>query len=233
MSEENETPEAEELLFYDGGIKLGNSRWGEYVDASKRVKTKNFIAEIERKLAHDEPVYVQILDDRRIGSVGRLSKVTFDYRPASTTNSWYGVNKDYLYIRDIEVVWDGRKNKCSPYANEIEVLPDWPAEEGTIWNWTKGATKESEPAVIAYDHLGQQLEVGQFVCFVHRKYGVTSMKFGNVTRFTKKGGVFVKTLKLRDDDGKSEELRAHDMDDVVICNDKLMSRLMMARLSAD
>jgi hypothetical protein len=236
MSEEIEETqdEAEELMFWEGGQLLQTHRWGSYSTGNK--DTQEYLAlkaEIEGKLAKGEPVYVQIMDERRKGSVGRLSKITFDYRPSGsqTRNYWGSRYEDYLGIRDIEVVWDGRKNKCSPMPNEVEYLPNWTG--GTEWQWTKGPSKEKPPRVVPYDSLGQEIEPGQFVCFVHRRYGNISMKFGSVTRLTDKGGVFVKTLKLRDGERAGEELKAFEAQHLLIVNDKLMGRLMMARLSAD
>lgn len=222
------------LKFHDDGIRLSVYRWGRY--SNQTTEIENYLAlknEIEDKLAANEPVYVQIMDQRRKGSVGRLKSITFDYRPAgsSSINYYYNRNEAYLGISTIEVVWDGRKNKCSPNADEVEYLPNWTG--GTDWQWKPTAAKDRLPKVIPYDSLGQEIEVGQFVCFVHRRYGHISMKFGSVTRMTDKGGVFVKTLKLRDGEQAGEEVRAYNASDLLIVNDKLMGRLMMARLAAD
>jgi hypothetical protein len=228
----NEIPK--KLEFHDDGILLCSTRWGaRYTRVDNDVNTylalKN---EIEGKLIAGEPVYVQVLDERRKGSVGRLNSITFDYRPPNSPNSsYYNRSDHYLGIRDIEVVWDGRKNKCSPSAGEVEYLPNWSG--GTQWEWTPGDAKPKAPRVIPYDSLGQEIETGQFVCFVHRRYGHISMKFGTVTRMTDRGGVFVKTLKLRDGEKAGEEVKAFGASELLIVNDKLMSRLMMARLAAD
>lgn len=232
----DETPEttddAEEILFYADGKPLKDERWSNY--SSSRQESLDYLAlkqEIEGKMAKGEPVYVQIMDERRRGSVGRLETITFDYRPAgSTQNYWGRSSQDFLGIRDVQVVWDKRKNKVNASPHEVEYLPNWSG--GTQWYWHKGEPKEKVERVVPYDHLNQEIEAGQFVCFVHRRYGNISMKFGTVTRLTDKGSVFVKTLKLKD--GQStEEVKALAADDLIIVNDKLMARLMMARLSAD
>lgn len=234
MTEETEDT-AEEILFYEGGVALHAGRWGSY--SSDRTQINAYLtlkADIEGKMAKGEPVYVQIMDERRRGSVGRINKITFHHVPAGTQspgNYWGSRSSDYLGIGDIEVVWDGRKNKCSPMASEVEYLPEW--QGGTQWQWHKGEPKEKVERVVPYDHLGQEIQAGQFVCFVHRRYGSISMKFGTVTRQTDRGTVFVKTLKLRDGDRAGEELKALAAEDLIIVNDKLMGRLMMARLSAD
>lgn len=230
MSEETEDNK-EELFFYEGGELLRNNRYSTYSRTSADIQAYLALKkEIEDKMAAGEDVYVQIMDERRKGAVGKIKAITFNHIPENRARYSYYNNGDYLGISDIEVVWDGRKNKVKPEAYEVEILRNW--DQGTIWAWTQ-TVKSPEEKVIAYDHLGQEIEAGQFVCFVHRKYGNISMKFGTVTRITPKGGVFVKTLKLRDGERGGEELRAFDMDDLVICNDKLMGRLMMARLSAD
>jgi len=231
MTDETENTE-EVFLFFGGGQQLQARRWGSHSNSHQ--ETQIYLAlknEIEGKLAKGEPVYCQIMDERRRGSVGRISEITFDFRPAGTMNSYYRSNLDYLGINGIKVTWDGRSNKCSPYADEVEYLANWSG--GTQWQWHKGEPKEKPEKVVAYDSLGQEIEVGQFVCFVHRRYGNISMKFGSVTRMTDKGTVFVKSLKLRDGERGGEELKALSANDLLIVNDKLMGRLMMARLSAD
>lgn len=235
MSEETETPEAEdtELYHYDDGTHLDFPYYGgqTQADIQRYLQLK---ATVEGMIERGEPVYAQILDDRRAGSVGKVTKIEFPYREAQkgTGYGWY--NRDtpaYLGVSGIEIEWDGRKNKVRPIPGEVELLLNWSG--GTQWHWNPGVPKAKEPQVDAFDHLGHKIEAGQFVCFVHRRYGNISMKFGTVTRITPKGSVYVKTLKLRDGERAGEELKALDMDDIVICNDKLMGRLMMARLAAD
>ena len=233
--ETTETPEPVVLKFQDNGVQLQRERYGSY--SNDRNRTQAYLdlkAEIEDKMAKGEPVYVQILDHRRKGSVGRLKSIDFTYTPAGSSSSygyWGSRHSDYIGISNIEVVWDGRKNSCKPLASDVEYLPNWSG--GTEWQWTPGETKEKPERIVPYDSLGQEIETGQFVCFVHRRYGNISMKFGSVTRLTDKGGVFVKTLKLRDGERAGEELKALSAKDLLIVNDKLMGRLMMARLSAD
>jgi hypothetical protein len=182
--------------------------------------------EIEDKLARDEPVYVSFSDQRRHNSVGRIKSCEFT-RDEYSANSYYR-GRVYNGIHNIIVGWDKRSNKVTANTYDIQYLPEW--THGTQWAWAQ-TFRTKEAPVEAFDHLGQKIEEGQFVCFVHRRYSNIAMKFGTVSRITSKGSVFVKTLKLRDED-RVEELKALDMDDVCICNDKLMSRLILARMSA-
>ena len=226
------TEESKDLEFQTGGIPLTANRWYTYLTDKTQVQAfLNFQKEIEDKLKAGTPVYVQIKDERRKGSVGRLNKVTFQYQPNTSSRYSYYPSHDYGYVKDIEVVWDGRKNKCAPESGIVEYLPNWTG--GTQWEWNPGESKPKPERVIPYDALGQEIETGQFVCFVHRLYGRVSMNFGTVSRLTDKGGVFVKTLKLRDGEVGGKELKAFEAQHLVIVNDKLMSRLMLARLSAD
>lgn len=218
------TGRIEKLNFYS--CKKGDAKCAEYL----RIKN-----EIEGKLQRGEPVYVTFYDDRRAHSVGRIKSCNFRYEER-IHRSYYGSPSEiyaYIGIDDIEVVWKGRSNKVKPRPNEIEYWADWDqVSDTTQWHWEQTVLPKEEP-IIAYDHLGQELEVGHNVCFVHRQYGNTSMKFGTVTRFTKKGSVFVKTMKLKDGARGGEELKALSMDDVVIVNDTLMKRLVMAKLAAN
>ena len=188
------------------------------------------MTDLQNKLVTGEPVYVQILDERRKGSIGRLKSLKYNISSPSRSHSTYYASQYSLSINDLEVVWDGRKNSVKPFAHEIEYLPNWTG--GTVWQWNTGPSKPKPERIIPYDNLGQEIEPGQFVCFVHRRYGNISMQFGSVTRITDKAGVFVKTIKLKDGQ-TSQELKAYSASDLVIVNDKLISRLMMARLSAD
>jgi len=211
------------LSFYS--FKKGDPKEREYQAVRK---------DIEDKLAKGEPVYVTFSDERREHSVGRIKSVDFSYSERQH-RSYYsqGAGDTYCYasLENIVVVWDGRSNKVKPQPGEITYWPDW--NQGTQWYWEQNVRPKVEP-IIAYDHLGQQLEVGQNVCFVHRSYGQASMHFGTVTRFTKMGTVFVKTMKLKDGDYRAgSELKANSMEDVVIVNDALMKRLVMAKLAAN
>lgn len=232
MTEETEQPEdiimlgdytgrEQHLNFYS--FKKGDAKEREYL------AVKN---EIEGKMARGEPVYVVFSDHRREHSVGRIKSVDFKWEERTHNSYWARSTETYVYagLENIVVVWEGRSNKVKPTPSEITYWPDW--NQGTQWYWVQ-TVKEKEDPIIAYDHLGQELEVGQNVCFVHRQYGSTSMKFGTVTRFTKKGSVFVKTMKLRDGQRAGEELKALSMDDVIIINDALMKRLVMAKLAAN
>lgn len=219
-----------DLSTYTGEVKHLNY----YSYRKSDPKVAQFIAlktDIENKLSKGEPVYVQFHDSRRENSVGRIKSCSFKLEEHQHRNYWGGTGEPYVYcgISDIEVVWDGRKNKVKPSPMDIEYIPDW--THGTQWDWEQTQKDKPEP-IIAYDHLGQQLEVGQNVCFVHRRYGNTSMKFGTVTRFTDKGSVFIKTMKLKDNARAGEELKALSMDDVIIINDELMKRILMAKLAA-
>ena len=185
--------------------------------------------DIKKKVDEGEPVYVKFNDYRREGSVGRIIK--FEYSSYRRKSPWHnGTEYLNLSLSELVIGWDGRRNKVNPYISEIRYLPDHSG--GTVWAWEKPDPKEKPPKIIPYDHLGEEIMEGQFVCFVHRKYGIIDLMFGTVSRTTDKGGVFVKSLKLRDNDPPASEKKAYSADDLVIVNDKLLSRLVMARLAA-
>lgn len=207
-----------DLAFYGGAVNEPLS-----------LKMESLYQDIKKKVDEGTPVYVKFHDYRRVGSVGRI--VEFDYHASRRKSAWYH-NTEYLNlsVSNLVIGWDGRRNKVNPYISEIKYLPDHSG--GTIWAWAKSDPKEKPPKIIPYDHLGEEITEGQFVCFVHRKYGMIDLMFGTVSRTTDKGGVFVKSLKLRDSDPPSAERKAFSADDLVIVNDKLLSRLVMARLAA-
>lgn len=215
------------------GRALPLSFYSSVVGSVETANYKLLRSEIQGKLDRGEPVYVKFHDDRRRDSVGRIKSITMPLNTVQRRDYWRHNTVDYVNggFDDIEIVWDGRKNKVKPYCSEIMYLPDWTG--GTQWYWEQTVKPKVDP-VIAYDHLGQELEVGQNVCFVHRRYGTTSMMFGTVTRFTPKGSVYVKVMKLKDNQYLAgQELKALTMDDVVIVNDTLMKRLVMAKLAAN
>lgn len=192
-----------------------------FVDDSQFLKLKETL---EAKAAKGEPIYVCFKDKRREGSIGKL--VSFDFQ--KNRNKYY-VNSFSYHITNLIVKWDERKNVVRPESYEIYWLDQY--EGPTVWAWDPQANaRPKKPSVIPYDHLGEELKPGQFVSFIHRRYGVISLKFGTVTRTNDNGSVWAKTLKLRDDDSEPEEVKLYSADSATIINDNLMSRLVMARL---
>ena len=188
---------------------------------------RDFDAIIKRLTAKrdaGEPIYVTFKDSRRKGSIGEL--VSFEVHDS---NRGWGNSTPYFYITDMEVRWEGRKNTFRPSSYDVYWLEDYTGP--TVWSW-EITKQEKKERVIPYDHLGMELEPGKFVCFVHRRYGVISMKFGTVTRVSNKGTVWAKTLKLRDGDPEPEELKLFGSEDATVVDDALLKRLVMARLSA-
>lgn len=183
---------------------------------------------INDRLQSDEPVYIRFDDGRRAGSVAKI--VSCDFQK-ETSHSWYSryTKPDYdrIYIDNIVAKWDGRSNKVSPYRSEIEFLEDW--TEGTKWAWTvKAPGTRTIPTI--EDHLGEEVQVNDFVSFVSKKYGYVNLHFGNVSRINFNGTVWVNTLKLRDED-VPQEMKVHDTDTIVKIGKDLIDRLMMARLA--
>lgn len=188
------------------------------------------MSNIKSKIEEGKPVFVNFTDDRREGSIGRI--VEFDYSVSSRVyNSTFSGRQTYVYVtfHKLVVGWDGRKNRINPHPSEIRYLPDFVGETNYVWK--KPDPKDRPPPVIPYDHLGEEIKQGQFVCFVHKKYGITDLMFGTVSRTTPKGSVFVKSIKLREEDRESREVKALSASDLVIVNDKLLSRLTLARLA--
>jgi hypothetical protein len=177
---------------------------------------------IETRLSNGEPVYVKFKDPRRAGAIGRIEHIQMILH--SSPGSMY----TYFTVNEIRVVWDDRKNVVKPEARDVTFLPNHVG--GTTWAWEQIPPKPKAPAVIQNDHLGEVIEVGQFVSFIHRSYGNIKLKFGTVSRMSDKGTIWVNTLKLRDGD-RAEEVKVYSADSVTIVNDNLMSRLMMARLA--
>ena len=190
--------------------------------------------EIERRLAAGEPVYVSFMDKRRAGSVGRLVSVTFESGRRNGYNRRMYRYSDYNFyeVKDLVVQWDDRKNVVKPDPRDIKWLRDRPNDAGTVWAWDPSVTAKPKPEPkIVNDTLGDPIAAGEFVCFVERRWKNISLRFGTVTRMTPAGTVFVKTLQLKDGD-RSEEVRCLQ-NELVIVNNSLMSRLVMARMRAE
>lgn len=188
---------------------------------------------LESRLENGQPIYVTISDDRRRGSIGKLTavEVSIEQTRGSYYSSSSNTERFSVYVSGLTVEWDGRKNKVHPADYQVAWLVDRPDHAGTVWAWDPSATaKEKVEPVTVYDRLGEPVEPGQFVSFVFTRYGAVSLEFGTITRITDKGTVFVKTLKLSDRD-RVQEVRCN-RDNVVIVNDKLLQRLTYAKMRA-
>lgn len=174
------------------------------------------------------PLYVGFTDLRRKGAAARL--VNFTIKESAPTYH-YSQRRSYCWMTDIVVEFDSRPGQMTNFnSNQLKWLPHHDHSLGTVWAWDPTATAKpkAEPRVVK-DHLGEEVKPEQFICFVHRSYKNINLRFGSVTRITPAGTVFVKTIKLNDRD-RSEEVRCLG-DELVIVNDKLLSRLTLARLS--
>ena len=197
---------------------------------------ETYLRSIEQKIASGEAVFVTFRNEkRREGSIGKIVELQTSERTYSKIGSWsWHTNPaDQVNIRAIEQVkvgFDDRKNVVTCSAWEIDLLPDRAPEEGTVYKWTQTIKPKAAPKVV-YDRIGEPVAPGDFVSFVHKLYGNISLKFGTITRITDKGTVFVQTLKLKDGD-RSEEVKCNQSN-VVIVNDQLMKRLVMAKLAAN
>lgn len=201
-----------------------------------QIQWDKYISDLVTKVQAGEPVYVSFRDARRKGSIGKIVELNVEDQKYCKHMSW-GYSRtaaDYAHIptiQDLKVGFDDRKNiiNCSTY--DVELVLDRDPSEGTVYVFTQPDKKKKEPPKIVYDRIGEPVTPGDFVSFVYRSYGHISLKFGTITRITDKGTVFVQTLKLKDGD-RSEELRCNQ-DNVVIVNDQLMKRLVMAKLAAN
>jgi hypothetical protein len=206
-----------------------------YSLASKDVERRQwiqYVEDLQAKLAAGTPVYVSFKDKRRQGSIGRIISANVVTRSYRSSYGYYGRPGDPTYeipiIEDLVVGWDDRKNTITPGTWEVFIEPDHTG--GTIYTWSQPEKPKVEPKTV-HDELGEPVAPGDFVAFVHKRYKNISLCFGTITRITDKGTVFVQKLKVRDGE-KSEELRCKD-DNLVIVNDALMKRLMMAKLAAN
>jgi hypothetical protein len=176
-------------------------------------------AMIQTRITSGDPIYVRFHDSRRQGSIGLLKNITVNKITFRT---------DVYYFNDIEIEWTGRSNKVKPHSSEIEILEHYAGP--TVWAWEQTV---KSPVVIPTikDHLDAEVAIDDFVSFVSRKYGRVKLHFGNVTRVTESGRVWVKTLKLRDQDTAAQEVKVHDTDTIVKIGKDLMDRLILARMS--
>lgn len=208
-----------------------------YWTRSEPKKHREMFLELAKRKLEGKPVYVRWKNDaRRRGAIGLLSSYdiedvshwynrTYDWKTGQYIQSNAG---EYFQAINLEVTWEGRKNRASPHEGEIEILDDY--EGPTIWAWNT-SPKEAKPIPTITDHLGAEVNVDDFVSFVSRRYGVIELHFGNVSRINHNGSVWVNTLKLRDDDDPQER-KVHDTDTIVKIGKDLVDRLMMARLAA-
>lgn len=213
---------------------------------------KTNMAEMLRKYLRGETIYVgfdQNREPKREGSIGRLVITNvqdllhgeYEYRrtrygqKTATTIEEIPANVQEGHFDHVQIIghilWDGRKNKIQ-FNNWSEIwIDDHDPKTGTVWALEKPA---EVPQVEAYDKLGREIKVGDFISYIlyHFDNGgsAAGIYYGKVTKIEKDGTVHAKNIKLADDNVVAEK-RIKDNSLIVIMTKDLMDKLMLARLS--
>lgn len=170
----------------------------------------------------------------RYGSVGKLrwSGNPVDrslWQPLPSMEEFRNNRNAYAYISSLVVDFDdGRTVNVCAWNDSLVWIKDY--EGPTRWIFTKKA--KDIPAVV-HDRLGEVLAVGDFVAFVGRaKYttGMGDLYFGSVTKISHKGTVYVKNIKL-DDDDKSEEMRLTYPERATKLDKEILNKLILKKLT--
>ena len=203
-----------------------------YYYRSNEVETALFLRTL---LDPTESIYVGFSNSSRVryGSIGRIRFGKYD-KDRSTWPPIPRLNLDraYEYLYDLAVEFDD--------GHSIKNVDVW--SEGLVWlknysgptNWifTK---KAAEPvvAVDVFDRLGNQLAVGDFVAFVGRQpytTGMGDLYFGAITKISAKGTVYVKNIKLSDDD-VSKEMRLTQPERATKLDKDILNTLILKKLT--
>lgn len=139
----------------------------------------------------------------------------------------------YMYDENfVDVHFDkGRKVKnFSLYYDRMVWLKDYTG--GVEYKFERTAVEKPAPKIVL-DRLGNELNAGDFICYVGRSAYSTAMGdifFGFVERKTDGGTLFVKNIKL-DDKDKQRESRITSPDRVTKLNKDVIDQLMLRRLT--
>jgi hypothetical protein len=183
-----------------------------------------------------KPIYVRFIDptNPRFGSIATFQT----YRKQSWHSSYSKVDYDTLsqslastkYISG-EVRWTGRNSSPWVYSSGdlMEFLPDY--EGPTVWQFDKERSQRVKK-VDPKDRLGRTIQTGDFCAYVLYQFtGPSSagIYFGNVSRITPDGQVYLKNISLAKGEPSKEKM-VKDNSLVTILTDDLMNQLMLAKL---
>jgi hypothetical protein len=147
---------------------------------------------------------------------------------------------EYIYGK---ATWDKRSNSvdwCSA-DQDFEFLLEYVGP--TEWYYKSKKDRIPKEIFPAYDRLGRQIQVGDFVTYILNT-GVPSIEFGQVTKIVNGvdetcsswnkeeycAHVYCRNIKLDADERVIEKRIKHHCD-IVIVHDDLKNELMMRRLS--
>lgn len=209
---------------------------------------KKEVGDMIRQYLRGEPVYIKITsDERRVGAIARLNisdETIQDILHGGYSNFYYSrvarqhidpipENVDDSKIGLVHIsgfaTWTGRKNRVNElYGRAMVWLKDY--EGDTVWSFEKPTV----PKKPAYDKLGREINVGDFISYILYHFdnadNAAGIYYGKVTKIDYDGTVIAKNIKLSETD-KVAEKRIKDSSLIVIMSKDLMDKLMMARLS--
>lgn len=183
-----------------------------------------------------KPIYVRFIDpvNPRFGSIALVKTYTASSWSSAYSKPDYQRHADYMTTNKHvsgEVRWEGRNSSPWIYstADLMEFLPDY--EGPTVWQYDKERSQRVTK-VDAKDRLGRVIQVGDFCTYILYQFtGPSSagIYFGNVTKVTPDGQVFLKNISLANGE-PSKEKPVKDNSLITILTDDLMNQLMLAKL---
>lgn len=197
-----------------------------------QTKAKEFL-----KLLYDpkQTVWVGLGDTRsnRCGSIGIAVPSGMNHKDRSNWPAFDPTILECPYrYAAIDVHFDkGRKStNMSCYFDGIYWLDTY---TGPVVYEFKRSVKVVTPSKPVYDRLGNTLNVGDFVAYVGRKpytTGAGELYFGFVEKRTDGGLIYVKNIKLSDDDTQRTN-RIDRPEKVTKLNKDVIDQLMLRRLT--
>lgn len=190
-----------------------------------RTFTYNDLSTSRDFMARKGDKYVHIPDGAREGTIAKVVSYKTSQR------GYYGhSNPNNTYVSEIELGWDGRKNTITVYPYGVEWLDGYTGE--TKYVFTRKA-KEDREVKVPVDRLGNVIAVNDIVAFVRRGYNV-GMYFGFITKISSSGTMYVKNMKLGDDEYTGEfRIFFKNSNDLTVLSEELLSQLTLRRLQTE
>jgi hypothetical protein len=182
-------------------------------------------------------VMIEITKGARKGTIGELiipsTNIDELYNPRY--KSGLGGNRRVSKIKEWQIKFDDRKNVIKIPQDRWDYKWNGVLRFGlteTVWDFTSVARpKEELPDM--FDHFGTKIEVGQFVLFITGTGTSQYIRMGKISRWSAKGTIWANTIRTREKHGQPAEVQIQGSVNIVVLDDDVRKKAMLARLTLE
>lgn len=198
-----------------------------YVSDETRKKLVSFcdiVDYVTEQESKGNDLYVKVTNGSRKGSIAKLS----DFYLKHNFNRQQAHHHSYLYFisSGFKLKFDDRDSEVKIKSSDLVLLKGY--QGPTVWVYNRGEKREIPNPK---DLLGEEIEVGDMVSIIHRRYSEIETLIGTVTRYSEKGTVWINVIPITKDQ-EVKEVKAYSANSCMVIDNNIKSRIFKARLAS-